>query len=71
MKHIIITGRPGCGHVERARQRYTEQMGKGRHVLLDAPGDLRNSRPECSMTAAQVLITARDADQPLSEATYE
>lgn len=50
-----------------ARQRYTEQTAAGLHALLDAPGDLRNSLPERRMSAADVLVTATDGPDPISE----
>ena len=71
MKHIIITGHPNCGHSKRGRELYTEHTKLGEHVIYDAPGDLRNSLPERSLSAATVLITVRDADRPFSETVFE
>lgn len=68
MKHITITGPLECAKAA-ARQRYTEHIAMGLHVILDAPGDLRNSLPERRMSAADVLITARQANTPISETT--
>lgn len=71
MKHITLTGRPNCGHSKRGRELYTEHTRRGEHIIYDAPGDLRNSLPERSMSAATVLITVRDSDLPFSETTTD
>lgn len=70
MKHISITGRAICTG-ERARQVYAEHTRAGRHVVLDAPGDLRNSLPERRLSAADVLITVTRTDENLSETTTD
>lgn len=70
MKVITITG-PWPQAKNLARQRYTERTAIGLHAILDAPGDLRNSLPERSMSAADVLITARVAEAPISETTTD
>lgn len=52
-----------------ARQRYAEQAAAGLHVLLDAPGDLRNSLPERRMSSADVLVKAVGRPGEISETT--
>ena len=68
MKVITITG-PWPQARDLARQRYSDHTLLGQHAILDAPGDLRSSLPERSMSAADVLITARVAEAPISETT--
>lgn len=70
MKHISITGRPSCASA-RARQLYADSARAGLHVVLDAPGGLRNSLPERRLSAADVLITVTTTDEALSETTTD
>lgn len=70
MKHITIIG-PMPDAANLARQRYTEQTAAGLHALLDAPGDLRTNLPERRMSAADVLVTAIDGPDPISETTTD
>ena len=70
VKTIVITG-PMPEAADLARRRYAEQAAAGRHVLLDAPGDLRNSLPERRMSFADVLVKAVNQPGEISETTTD
>lgn len=59
MLHITIERTDLAEATRLARDVYQLQIEQGRHVLLDAPGDFRASIPERRLSAADVLITAR------------
>lgn len=61
MIHITIERNDLAEATRLAREVYQLQVEQGRHVLLDAPGDFRTSFPERRLSAADVLITARQA----------
>lgn len=68
LKQITITG-PAATVIDAARKHYAEHIAAGQHTILDAPGDLRTSLPERRMSAAEVIITARPDDGPLTTTT--
>lgn len=39
-----------------ARQVYDDQVARGRHCILDVPGEMLNSLPLARMTAADVIV---------------
>jgi len=70
VKHISITG-PMPAAAALARKRYADACADGLHVLLDAPGDLRNNLPERRPSAADLLVTATADSGPISETTTD
>lgn len=68
MIHIDIRGPLACARSV-GRQRFTEHATQGRHVVLEAPGDLSTNLPERRLSSADVLITVRAGDGPVSETT--
>lgn len=68
MKQITLTGRSEFAH-RRSHELYIENARQGLHVLLDAPGDFRNSLNERRPSAADVLIKVTHAEQELTEIT--
>lgn len=59
MLHITIERADITEATRLAREVYQLQVQRGRHVLLDAPGDFRTNLPERRLSAADVLVTAR------------
>lgn len=70
MKQITITGRSEFAH-RRSHELYIENARQGLHVLMDAPGDFRNSLNERRLSAADVLITVKHADCELTETVVQ
>lgn len=64
MIHIVIEGIDLNQAISTAREVYVSQAALGRHVVLDAPGDLRTNLNERRLSAADVLITARQITCP-------
>lgn len=63
MIHVIIERANLAEAKELARAVYQQAIRSGRHVLMDAPGDLRTNLPERSLSAVEILISARLAPQ--------
>lgn len=62
--HILIEHIDLNQAISTAREIYVSQAAHGRHVVLDAPGDLRTNLNERRLSAADVLITARRVQSP-------
>lgn len=61
MIHVSIERHDLREAVTLARSVYIQACEAGRHVLMDAPGDFRTNMPERRLSAADIVITARQA----------
>ncbi len=64
MMHVTVERPTLADAIALARQLYLQAIKSGRHVLLDTPGDFRTNLPERRLSSADVLITARQSQQP-------